>query len=100
MSASACARNVRSPSVEVAGSILRYATAHLAPHQWIRRLEFGALPKTTSGKIRRAELRAAEEQRAGLAGAGPTSREYSLDEFVDSVESEPAAPGLGRAETP
>ncbi|CAM3702818.1 AMP-binding protein [Kibdelosporangium persicum] len=82
------------PSAEAARSILRHAQDHLAPHQWIRRLEFGALPKTTSGKIRRAELRASEER------TGDTSREYLLDELVGSVGSEPAAPGLGRMDTP
>jgi acetyl-CoA synthetase len=81
------------PSVAAARSILQYAKDHLAPHQWIRRLEFGPLPKTTSGKIRRAELRAS-------SGASHTSREYLLGELLGSVESEPAAPGLGRMDTP
>lgn len=63
-------------SVAAARSILRYAQEHLAPHQWIRRLEFRTLPKTTSGKIRRAELRAEEHN-----GGGP--REYLLDDLSD-----------------
>ncbi|BFU45128.1 AMP-binding protein [Krasilnikovia sp. MM14-A1004] len=46
------------PTVDTARSILAHTTAQLAPHQRIRRIEFRALPKTTSGKIRRAELRA------------------------------------------
>ncbi|WP_410606092.1 AMP-binding protein [Amycolatopsis sp. lyj-109] len=58
------------PSAETARSILRFAAENLAPHQRIRRLEFGALPKTTSGKIRRAELRA----------AGRAAHEHLLDE--------------------
>ena len=33
----------------------------------IRRLEFGDLPKTISGKIRRVELRAQEERRPARA---------------------------------
>ncbi|PSL55845.1 acetyl-CoA synthetase [Saccharothrix carnea] len=70
----------RPSSVAVARSILRYAREHLAPHQWIRRLEFGALPKTMSGKIRRTELRAAEERNGG---AGRGSREYLLDDLLD-----------------
>lgn len=74
------------PSLAAAHSILAYAKARLAPHQWIRRLEFGPLPKTASGKIRRAELRAVES---------PASREYLFDEFFDSREWGPAAPGLG-----
>ena len=32
----------------------------LAPYKRIRRLQFGELPKTISGKIRRVELRQAE----------------------------------------
>ncbi|GAA3859495.1 AMP-binding protein [Saccharothrix violaceirubra] len=45
------------PSEETARRILDHTRENLAPHQWIRRLEFAGLPKTTSGKIRRAELR-------------------------------------------
>ncbi|WP_353650193.1 AMP-binding protein [Nakamurella sp. A5-74] len=45
-----------------AKQILQYAREHLAPYKWIRRLEFAELPKTISGKIRRVELRAREEQ--------------------------------------
>jgi acetyl-CoA synthetase len=75
------------PSAEAARSILLYSRAQLAPHQWIRRLEFSALPKTASGKIRRAELRAFDERRASRVGVSDTSREYLSNEFFDSVES-------------
>ncbi|MFD9701397.1 AMP-binding protein [Lentzea sp. NPDC059081] len=67
------------PSAETARSILRFAAGNLAPHQWIRRLEFAVLPKTTSGKIRRAELRTAHQP----------SREHLLDE----PGGFPSAPG-------
>ena len=50
------------PSSETAFSILAYARAQLAPFQRIRRIEFMELPKTISGKIRRVELRAREEE--------------------------------------
>ena len=55
------------PSAELATEILAYAREHLAPYKRIRKLEFaqpdaGGLPKTISGKIRRVELRAAEQQ--------------------------------------
>jgi acetyl-CoA synthetase len=43
-------------------SILSYARAHLAPYKRIRRIEFAGLPKTISGKIRRAELRKMENE--------------------------------------
>ncbi|MDR7161494.1 AMP-binding protein [Arthrobacter sp. BE255] len=50
---------------ELAEDILRYCRDHLAPFKRIRRLEFAALPKTISGKIRRVELRHNEEVRHG-----------------------------------
>ena len=49
-----------SPTAETARSILAYCREHLAPYKRIRRLEFGELPKTISGKIRRVELRGRE----------------------------------------
>jgi acetyl-CoA synthetase len=64
------------PDAGTAEDILRYARERLAPFQRIRRLEFADLPKTISGKIRRVELRAQENDRhgpaaaAGQAGAG------------------------------
>ena len=50
------------PSSDTAFSILAYARDQLAPFQRIRRIEFMELPKTISGKIRRVELRAREEE--------------------------------------
>ena len=49
------------PSSATAASIFAHSRANLAPYQRIRRLEFAELPKTISGKIRRVELRAAEQ---------------------------------------
>jgi acetyl-CoA synthetase len=40
----------------------------------VRKIEFYELPKTISGKIRRVELRAREEE---LFGSGGSSTEYS-----------------------
>ena len=51
------------PDAETALSILQHARQMLAPYKRIRRLEFGELPKTISGKIRRVELRTAEQTR-------------------------------------
>jgi acetyl-CoA synthetase len=70
------------PGPELAEDILRYCREHLAPFKRIRRLEFAALPKTISGKIRRVELRHNEELRHG----GGTQRdslgvEYSEADF-------------------
>ena len=52
------------PTRETALSIFQHLRACLAPYKRVRRLEFGELPKTISGKIRRVELRQAEHQRA------------------------------------
>jgi acetyl-CoA synthetase len=49
------------PGPDVARDILNYAREHLAPYKRIRIVEFADLPKTISGKIRRVELRHAEE---------------------------------------
>jgi acetyl-CoA synthetase len=48
------------PDADTARSIFAHCRAGLAPFKRIRRLEFAALPKTISGKIRRVELRARE----------------------------------------
>jgi acetyl-CoA synthetase len=53
------------PSAETALSILAYARERLSPYKRVRRLEFGELPKTISGKIRRVELRDQETSRLG-----------------------------------
>ncbi len=51
------------PSADTARQILGHAREHLAPYKRIRRIEFAELPKTISGKIRRVELRAGEQER-------------------------------------
>jgi acetyl-CoA synthetase len=56
-----------SPDAATAADILAYAREHLAAYKRVRRLEFAELPKTISGKIRRVELRAAEEARTERA---------------------------------
>ncbi|MFL6130436.1 MAG: AMP-binding protein [Mycobacteriales bacterium] len=64
------------PSPETAERILRHCRESLAPYKRVRRIEFGELPKTISGKIRRVELRGAEEE-AGDRRAG----EYREEDF-------------------
>ena len=49
------------PSADTAERILRHCRQVLSPYKRVRRIEFGELPKTISGKIRRIELRGAEE---------------------------------------
>jgi len=51
------------PGPELAQSILAFARARLASYKRIRIVEFGELPKTLSGKIRRVELRRRENAR-------------------------------------
>ncbi len=55
------------PDAVTARSILAYARERLSPYQRIRRIEFGELPKTISGKIRRVELRDQETGRSARA---------------------------------
>ncbi|MCC5473647.1 AMP-binding protein [Streptomyces barringtoniae] len=50
------------PGPDTAKVIFEHSRQVLAPYKRIRRLEFGALPKTVSGKIRRIELREATAQ--------------------------------------
>ena len=52
------------PDAATAGSIFRHVRERVSPYKRIRRLEFAALPKTISGKIRRIELRQLEQGRA------------------------------------
>ncbi len=51
------------PTAETAAAILAHCRDRLAPFKRIRRIEFAELPKTISGKIRRVELRASEQDR-------------------------------------
>ncbi|GAA2157952.1 AMP-binding protein [Actinomadura napierensis] len=48
------------PTAETAQAIFEHSRAQLSPYKRVRLLEFGELPKTISGKIRRVELRTAE----------------------------------------
>jgi acetyl-CoA synthetase len=56
-----------------AHDVLRHAARALAPHAVPRRIEFGELPVTTTGKIRRAELRRRDSLRDREA---PTASEF------------------------
>ena len=67
------------PNRDTALAILAYAREHLAPYLRVRRLEFHDLPKTMSGKIRRVQLRALEND----GGALRAGIEYRDDEFPE-----------------
>jgi acetyl-CoA synthetase len=62
-------------------SIFRHVGDRLAPFKRVRRLEFGDLPKTISGKIRRVELRREEQVRAA-AGAREAT-EFREEDFPE-----------------
>ena len=51
------------PCADVARDIFVFVRQNLAPYKRIRRLEFCDLPKTISGKIRRAQLRTKSRRR-------------------------------------
>ena len=53
------------PDRATALDIFSQMPGRLAPYKRVRRIEFGELPKTISGKIRRAELRQREAARRG-----------------------------------
>ncbi|HKD86600.1 MAG TPA: AMP-binding protein [Terriglobales bacterium] len=66
-------------SAELAREILLFAKEKLAAYKRVRKLEFHDLPKTISGKIRRAELRKMEVQRVKEEQRGPL--EFWLNDF-------------------
>lgn len=66
------------PTAETARQIFAHCTEHLAAYKRVRRLEFAELPKTISGKIRRVELRSAEDASGGERRDG----EHWLSDFT------------------
>jgi acetyl-CoA synthetase len=69
------------PTREAALSILRFLRERLAPYKRIRRIEFAELPKTISGKIRRVQLRQAEDERR--ARGERAALEFWEEDFPD-----------------
>ena len=69
----------REPSGELAQSIMAFCRERVAPYKRIRRVEFGDLPKTISGKIRRVELRA---QETGRPESPRGTTEFWEDDFT------------------
>ena len=68
------------PGAELAKELFTFLRGRLAPYKRIRRLEFGELPKTISGKIRRVQLRKDELSRAGSARR---PHEFFEEDFVE-----------------
>ena len=69
------------PSKETAFAILKFLRDRLAPYTRVRRIEFAELPKTISGKIRRVDLRKAEEGEHTKSVRGQT--EFWESDFPD-----------------
>ncbi len=63
-----------------AAAIFAFSRRRLAPYARIRRLEFAELPKAVSGKIRRVQLRAMEEERLATGVRG--EHEHWEDDFT------------------
>jgi acetyl-CoA synthetase len=59
------------PDEATAKAIFAHCREHLSPFQRIRRIEFAELPKTISGKIRRVQLRDAEQEKHAAPDAAP-----------------------------
>ncbi|KQQ27921.1 AMP-binding protein [Frondihabitans sp. Leaf304] len=70
------------PTAETALAVLGHARSALPAYERVRRVEFGPLPKTISGKIRRVELRERED-RAVLPGAEPLTGEWRDTDFPE-----------------
>jgi acetyl-CoA synthetase len=69
------------PDAETALAVLRHARNGLPPYMRVRRVEFFELPKTNSGKIRRVELRARENEAA--AATVRLADEWRDDQFPE-----------------
>jgi acetyl-CoA synthetase len=73
------------PDAATAASIFDHVRARLSSYKRVRRIEFGELPKTASGKIRRVELRKRESE---LADRGERAeREFRIEDFPEGVAS-------------
>jgi acetyl-CoA synthetase len=69
------------PGADVAREIFRFIRGRLGPYKRIRRIEFSELPKTISGKIRRVELRAVEQE--ARRGPGRRTAEFWEEDFPE-----------------
>ena len=79
------------PDRTTALDIFSRMRGRLAPYKRVRRIEFSELPKTISGKIRRAELRQQEaaRRREGVRGAA----EFWEQDFPELLGRSPARSG-------
>ncbi|HSP53143.1 MAG TPA: AMP-binding protein [Cryobacterium sp.] len=68
-------------NADTALAVLRHARTGLPPYMRVRRVEFFELPKTSSGKIRRVELRLREDTAA--VAKTPLPGEWRDDQFPE-----------------
>ena len=66
-------------NAETAFAVLKHARECLPAYMRVRRVEFMDLPKTSSGKIRRVELRAREQE--ALINGTELAAEWRDDQF-------------------
>lgn len=69
------------PDARTALSIFRHVKAQVSAYKRVRRIEFAPLPKTISGKIRRVDLRKAEQSKADVAARG--AAEFWEEDFPE-----------------
>ena len=72
-------------------SILLHVRNRVSPYKRIRRIEFGALPKTISGKIRRVELR--KNEQAHGSDSARRADEFREEDFPELVRHAGARSG-------
>ena len=71
----------QAPTRDMALDILRFLRGRLSPFKRVRRIEFAELPKTISGKIRRVQLRQAEDERRARGERG--ALEFWEEDFAE-----------------
>ena len=79
------------PTRDAALDILRFLRGRLSAYKRVRRIEFAELPKTISGKIRRVQLRQAEDERRArerTRAAGVLGRGFRRTEVRVSAQAE------------
>jgi acetyl-CoA synthetase len=69
------------PDRATAEAIFAFIRQRLSPYKRVRRIEFAALPKTASGKIRRVELRVRETELAAANQRAPV--EWRIEDFPE-----------------
>jgi acetyl-CoA synthetase len=77
------------PEAATALDIFSGLRSRLAPYKRVRRIEFGELPKTISGKIRRAELRRQEAERRDQGVRA--DQEFWEEDFPELARRRPLA---------